>query len=178
MKWTDIFCLGKYCPGLEVLKLPAVLEGYILPEVEEVTPLPALRSCAISQMGCHRSGSPGTFIFSRPWRVMPSIEEISIGSLVHVAPLSREPLPRLGQAFDRCPASLRKVYLRGFELKADHLIGIDMNQIESITLSNCNTPDYSGDMYAVLQTFQRMSNITSTITQERDAVCLIKRSQA
>ena len=184
MKWSDIRCLGKYCPDLEVLKLPAVLEGNDdqmphvgVSEAEEMIPLPALRSCAIRHLESFRPGGLVSCAFALLLRGMPSIEEISIGSgparFLHAS----EQRPELGQALQSCSASLRKLYLRGFRLTADSLNGLDTERIESITLNNCSTINNSGGIYAVLQTFQRLSNITSTITQEGDAVCLIKRSQ-
>ena len=176
MKWSDIHCLGKYCPDLEVLKLPAIVEGnddqmphFAASEVEEMTPLPALRLCAISHL--ERAHPHGLISCSIAWllRGMPSIEEIDFGSGPARFQNASEQRPELGQAFQSCPPSLQKMHLRGFRLTSDSLIGVDAERIESITLENC------GDMNAVLEAFQRSSNITATITREGDAVCLVKR---
>ena len=157
--WPAVSDIGRYCPHLEVLKLPSVVEEDIystraIPEVVQGGPMACLSRLRVFFLGrivscmCSDEASIApryyrtneiSAIFSWLLRGMPVLEELSLSHGQYSNFYHNFVLPDIGQGLSECPPTLRKLHLKDFNLEATSLLspGIDSDSIESITLENC-----------------------------------------
>ena len=134
-----------------MLKLPSVVD-YSIPEVVQGKPMACLSRLRVFFLGplipyvdealfaprYHRTNEISA-ILSWLLRGMPVLEELSLSHGQYSNFHHNFVLPDIGQGLSECPLSLRKLYLRDFNLETTSLLssGIDSDSIESITLKNC-----------------------------------------
>jgi len=135
---------------------------------KEMTILPNLRTFTTERLGTTYPSGVEPCIIAWLLRGMPWIEELRFGSSASGSVAS---MPKMGQALQNCPTSLRRLHLAEFRLTKASLSGIDPDRIECIALKNCG--DNSN---ALLDVFRRSANICASITQDGDAICLVKQA--
>lgn len=190
ISWSDIRDLGKYCPNLEVLKLPAVLHRInditTLPwdaNFSDMTLLPRLRECVIHRV-VPFSWAPPIIFYSSDiehvigwlFRGMPALETFTFG---HGRMWDRSKagcqiweaqLPETPVELKNCPSSLHKLHLKDFLVFKKSSISLFSftEQLQTITLTGC-----AGDPLGVLTNVLRKCGAGASIKQEEDSVCLM-----
>lgn len=149
--WDDVAMIGKYCPKLEILKLPVIThsdndddDDGDFPSMIELT---ALRTFSVGRIIPKNASiayaTTGVINLSLVWllNAMPNVEDFSFGHGEHEG-VERGLLPGISQyGIPNFPSSLRKLHLRDLNIEPSALVSssIDMNTIESITLENCGS---------------------------------------
>ena len=147
--WEDVAVIGKYCPKLEILKLPIITDsddddeyGDFPSMIERLT---ALRTFSVGSVISANANvawaDTGSFNWVLMWLLsaMPIVEDFSFGH-GESAKFDRELLPGIGRdGISNFPSSLRRLYLRDLNIESSALASsnINIDNIHSITLENC-----------------------------------------
>ena len=149
--WEDVVFIGKYCPKLEILKLPDIAysdndnddDGDFSSMIE----LTALRTFSVGRIIptnasiAHATTGAINWALMRLLHAMPNVENFSFGR-GECEGLESELLPGISRyGIQNFPSSLRKLHLRDLDIEPSALASssIDMDTIESITMENCGS---------------------------------------
>ena len=155
IRWSDFLSIGRYCPKLEVLKVPKMRtnanedpQGQLPLAIRNgaMTPMPHLHTCVIDRIISRAARGGDVAISTRTvstmlaWLLqgMPAIESLAFGHGERDSMQSGD-FPGIGNGLTTCPKSLREVRLRQLNIEPTALStsGIDLDTIESITLEDC-----------------------------------------
>ena len=159
-QWTDMANIGKYCPELEVLKLPVVADkdmAAVLPasiQNAAMIPLPKLKVFSVGRIlppspypvvagPTYASTDTVSRVLSWLLAGMPAIEEFSFGhgryASLGTDTSSPPALPGIGNGLTECPRTLRRLRFSHLDIEPMSLLssGINPGTIESITLECC-----------------------------------------
>ena len=154
IQWSNFSSIGRYCPKLEVLKVPKVTNANEDPQGQlplairngAMTPMPHLHTCVIDRIIPRAARGGDVAISTRTvstmlaWLLqgMPAIESLTFGHGERDSMQSGD-LPGIGNGLTTCPKSLRELRLCQFSIEPTALSssGIDLDTVESITLEDC-----------------------------------------
>lgn len=158
-QWIDMASIGRYCPELEVLKLPTVADkdmAAVLPasiQNAAMIPLPKLKTFSVGRIlppspypvagPVYASTDTVSRVLSWLLAGMPAIEEFSFGhgryASLSTDTSSPPALPGIGSGLTECPRTLRRLRFSHLDIAPMSLLtsGINPGTIESITLECC-----------------------------------------
>lgn len=184
--WSDIRDLGKYCPNLEVLNLPAVLLHNTAPwrdDCGHMHALPRLRECVIHRIVPLLRTPPIIFsssdiehVIGWLFRGMPALETFTFGhgrcwGIVPSQTLEtlERQLPETPAELENCPSSLRNLHLKDFRVskKSSMLFYFYTDQLETITLTGC-----AGDPSGSLESILPKCGPEASIKHDGNSICL------
>ena len=153
--WSDFSSIGRYCPELEVLKIPKLTstiedpwsQGPLAIQNGAMSPMPNLHTCVIDRVISRAAAGGGDIAISTrtvstmlAWLLqgMPAIESLTFGHGERDSMQSGD-LPGIGNGLKTCLNSLRELRLCQLNIEPTALStsGIDLETIESITLVDC-----------------------------------------